>query len=305
MSTNHDAPVSGLHADRAAGRHRDHRRADRPAAAGRAGGARGRAAGPVRQQPGAARHRDPELRVVPRGPPARRGQPDRADRERRPRAITQLDGPDPAVHRAEERLQEDGLQRRTSTTPRTRRCAAHVIANLPLPVRRRPRRPERRRRGQQLRRLPQRRRGADRRQQQGRLLPQQPRPLRGHHRRHLVHDLRRREAPRRRATSAGSRARRARSATPGRRQLDPAARGPGTAPAPTSEDDDTGGKPPADGQPDPATSARRRFRQPAPGRGELRVRRRLGPVPQDSISRDRLPAPGNRADGEMVSDEQY
>ena len=44
-----------LHADRAAGRHRHHRRADRPAAAGRPGGPRGGPARPVHQQPQAAR----------------------------------------------------------------------------------------------------------------------------------------------------------------------------------------------------------------------------------------------------------
>ena len=42
---------AGLHADRAAGRHRHHRRPDRPAPARRAGRPRGRPAQPVRQQP--------------------------------------------------------------------------------------------------------------------------------------------------------------------------------------------------------------------------------------------------------------
>ena len=44
-----------LHADRIAGGHRDHRRADRPAAAGGPGGPRGGPAGPVHQQPEADR----------------------------------------------------------------------------------------------------------------------------------------------------------------------------------------------------------------------------------------------------------
>ena len=44
-----------VHADRAAGRHRDHRGLDRPALARRAGGARGGPAHPVRQQPEADR----------------------------------------------------------------------------------------------------------------------------------------------------------------------------------------------------------------------------------------------------------
>ena len=44
----------GIHADRAAGGHLDHRRADRLAAAGRPVGAGGGSPGPVRQQPQAA-----------------------------------------------------------------------------------------------------------------------------------------------------------------------------------------------------------------------------------------------------------
>ena len=47
--------ASRLHADRAAGGDRDHRRADRPAAAGGPGGAGGGAAGPVLEQPQADR----------------------------------------------------------------------------------------------------------------------------------------------------------------------------------------------------------------------------------------------------------
>ena len=77
----------GLHADRAAGRDRDHRRPDRAAAARRPGGPRGRAAGPVRQQPDADRPRDQELRERPTrsSPPARSTRPGRSPT--RPRAI--------------------------------------------------------------------------------------------------------------------------------------------------------------------------------------------------------------------------
>ena len=53
--------AAGLHADRAAGRDRDHRGPDRPAAAGRPGGPRGRPPRPVRQQPQADRPGDAQL----------------------------------------------------------------------------------------------------------------------------------------------------------------------------------------------------------------------------------------------------
>ena len=52
-----------FHADRVAGGHRDHRRADRPAAAGGAGGAGVGAADAVRQQPQADRPGPGQLRV--------------------------------------------------------------------------------------------------------------------------------------------------------------------------------------------------------------------------------------------------
>ena len=55
-------PETGIHADRVAGGHRHHRRPGRPAPARRAGGARGGAAGPVRQQPEADRPCPPQLR---------------------------------------------------------------------------------------------------------------------------------------------------------------------------------------------------------------------------------------------------
>ena len=51
-----------FHADRTAGRHRDHRRPDRPPAARRAVGARGRPPDPVHQQPEADRPGVHELR---------------------------------------------------------------------------------------------------------------------------------------------------------------------------------------------------------------------------------------------------
>ena len=52
---------SRFHADRAPGRHRDHRRPDRPAVARRAGGPRGGPPGPVHQQPQADRARPAQL----------------------------------------------------------------------------------------------------------------------------------------------------------------------------------------------------------------------------------------------------
>ena len=55
------APAARLHADRAAGGHRHHRHPDRPAAAGRAEGPRGRQPHQVRQQPQAARPGRPPL----------------------------------------------------------------------------------------------------------------------------------------------------------------------------------------------------------------------------------------------------
>ena len=54
-------PTSRFHPDRAAGGDRDHRRPDRPVAAGRAVGPRGRPPVPVRQQPQAARPGDAQL----------------------------------------------------------------------------------------------------------------------------------------------------------------------------------------------------------------------------------------------------
>ena len=60
-----------LHPDRAAGGDHDHRRPDRPAAAGGAAGPRGGAAGAVRQQPQAARAGGGQLRVGHRRLPAR------------------------------------------------------------------------------------------------------------------------------------------------------------------------------------------------------------------------------------------
>ena len=69
--------TSRLHPDRVAGRHRHHRRPDRPAAAGRAGGPRGGPAVAVRQQPEADRPGPAQLprrqRRVPDGLRERRG----------------------------------------------------------------------------------------------------------------------------------------------------------------------------------------------------------------------------------------
>ena len=59
LSPKHE--VSRLHADRTAGRDRDHRGPDRPALAGGPGGPRGGQADAVRQQPQADRPGDPQL----------------------------------------------------------------------------------------------------------------------------------------------------------------------------------------------------------------------------------------------------
>ena len=69
-----DTSSSRVHADRAAGRHRDHRGPDRPAPARGAGGPRGRPPRPVRQQPQADRAGDAQLprRQRPSCPPGHR-----------------------------------------------------------------------------------------------------------------------------------------------------------------------------------------------------------------------------------------
>ena len=66
-------PQTRVHADRAARRHRHHRRPDRPAPARRAGGPRGRPAVAMHQQPQADRHRRPQLRVHVQRAPLRQG----------------------------------------------------------------------------------------------------------------------------------------------------------------------------------------------------------------------------------------
>ena len=63
MSTGPGDRFRCIHADRVAGGHRDHRGPDRVAAAGRAGCARGGAAGAVHQQPEADRPGDRQLRI--------------------------------------------------------------------------------------------------------------------------------------------------------------------------------------------------------------------------------------------------
>ncbi len=96
---------NGVHFDRAVGRHRDHRRVDRPLAAGRANGPRSRSAQPVRQQPEAARRRPAQLsrrlRDVPAGQP--RGLRRRLHELHRLRHAA-------AVHRSRRGLQRDELQ---------------------------------------------------------------------------------------------------------------------------------------------------------------------------------------------------
>ena len=82
----HPTPSVGrLHPDRAAGRDRHHRRPDRPAAAGRAGGPRGRPPRPVHQQPEANRPGDAQLPLGEQLLPAGRHERQHPRRARSPR----------------------------------------------------------------------------------------------------------------------------------------------------------------------------------------------------------------------------
>ena len=125
------AVVRRLHADRAAGRHRDHRRADRPAAARRAGGPRGRPAGAVRQQPQADRpgacttttRPTTASRPAPRPrtqPTRRRGEPASPGWARAPGAAARLPGADAALQRDQLQLRPDLRPRRPRSTRRSR-----------------------------------------------------------------------------------------------------------------------------------------------------------------------------------------
>ena len=117
---------SRLHPDRAPGGDRDHRRPDRPAAAGGAGGARGGAADAVRQQPEAARPGAAQL-------PRRRGDiPDGLRRaEQVPAPVSRwgdrhgermgLGGDDPAPARAGGPLQRGQFRSRGRGPARIRR----------------------------------------------------------------------------------------------------------------------------------------------------------------------------------------
>ena len=159
-----DVPAAAaFHADRASGRHRDHRRLDRPAVAGGAGRARGGPARPVREQPDAARDRASKLRIVARDAPPGRGQPHRPDPRSAQGISLRLAGPDLAVLRAEERLQS--LQFQDGPLRDAELHDPHDPGpRLPLPVRSRRESRAHRRRHDELCRLSQRCRGADRRQ---------------------------------------------------------------------------------------------------------------------------------------------
>ena len=90
---------SRVHPDRAPGRHRDHRGPDRPLVTGGAGGARGGAAGAVRQQPQAARPGRAQLPLYEQLRPA-----DPLERQLDRRCLAaRLDGVDPPADRGDER----------------------------------------------------------------------------------------------------------------------------------------------------------------------------------------------------------
>ena len=139
-----------LHADRTAGGDRDHRRPDRPAAAGRPGGPRGGPAGAVRQQPEADRPGAAQLpqrqRRLPDGLQQRRVLPSPAPTApAEPRAPTWRCSPylerDADLQRDQLQL---GLRPERGTTAATSSTARRTRADqdVPLPVR-----PERGRRG--------------------------------------------------------------------------------------------------------------------------------------------------------------
>ena len=127
----------GLHADRAAGGHRDHRRPDRPAPARRPGGARGRQALAVRQQPDAARDRAAQLRVGPRGASPRRREPRRPDRRSPAGLPLRLDRPGPAPPGREQHLRSPEFRLRR-LRPRQRHRTRGRLERAALPLRHRP-----------------------------------------------------------------------------------------------------------------------------------------------------------------------
>ena len=111
-------PCTALHPDRAAGGDRDHRRADRPAAARRPGRPRGGPADPVHEQPEADRHRPAQLplgrQLRSRSGSSSRAAPNPSGTQRpgHPRPALAVVGPGAAValHGADGRLQRHELQ---------------------------------------------------------------------------------------------------------------------------------------------------------------------------------------------------
>ena len=135
MTRRPSRPPSRLHADRAAGGHRHHRRPDRPAAARRPGGPRGRPARPVRQQPQADGRRDPQL---PRRASASSRPPRHAQRVR-PRHATARTATACRGRTACSRYilpyieQGNCTTRSTSTSPPARSTATCSSASCPAP----------------------------------------------------------------------------------------------------------------------------------------------------------------------------
>ena len=125
---------SRVHADRAAGRHRHHRRPDRPAAARRPGGPRGGPPHPVHQQPQADRPRPAQLREHHRRLPdvghrRRLGEDLSADqRLQRPR-------PRPAATWSRASRSTRSTSPSTTARRRTSRSSAWPCLVLPLPER--------------------------------------------------------------------------------------------------------------------------------------------------------------------------
>ena len=138
-----DEKPSRLHADRAAGRDRDHRGPDRPAAAGGAVGPRGGPAHPVHQQPQADRPGDAQLRIVHTATSRRPLRP-HADLRRPAFPAGQPAGPGPALPRAIHSLRrvqlpvepQRHLQQRARRPRTTRRAPRSSRPSSARPTRR-------------------------------------------------------------------------------------------------------------------------------------------------------------------------
>ena len=310
----------GLHPDRAAGGDRDHRRPDRPAPARRPGRPRGRPAVAVRQQPDADRPRHQELRELPRGRSRRASINPTGPIVNKPTGY-HLNWVSQILPFIDTRTSIDHLNFNVGVYGAENATVRGVSLQLAALPERRPVRPwsvgagtERRDRRRPRRRVtssyagvPPRRRGADRRDEQRRLLPQQ----RASATRTSTTARRRRSSSasslhRRPATSAGPRAPGPRSATwatrstrrrppscrcrrcrrPRRRSFEVGCGRRRAAKADAEEGAAVAAK--AEEKPaDPVGG----FSSMPRRRGQLRLRRRLGPLPQ-ATARPRISAAG-------------